>query len=395
MIEINKNFTYLSDNYLFRNIALKVERFKENNPNNKIIKMGIGDVTQPITENIIKSLHKAVDDMSKKETFKGYGNEQGYDFLRESIKKYYQKRNVNLDIDEIFISDGAKSDLGNILDIFNNKINVTICDPVYPAYVDANIISGNKINFLKGDISNNFLPLLDNSCKESLVYICSPNNPTGAVYDKNSLKKIVDFANKNCCVIIFDSAYESFIEDKNLPHSIFEIEGAKKCAIEICSFSKNAGFTGIRCGYTIIPKELEVNNFSLNKLWLRRQSTKFNGVSYITQIGANEVFSEVSQKEINDVINYYKRNSKLIFDTLTKLNIKCFGGVNSPYIWFKTPNNETSWEYFDLLLEKVGIVGTPGVGFGKNGEGYFRLSAFSSYEDTLLAMNKIKKFYKN
>ncbi|MBQ8844763.1 MAG: LL-diaminopimelate aminotransferase [Clostridia bacterium] len=394
MIDINKNFTQLSEDYLFRNIALKVAKFREENPNKKIIKMGIGDVSLPITKNIVKSFHKAIDDMSKKETFKGYGNEQGYDFLRENIKKYYQNRNVILDIDEIFISDGAKSDLGNILDIFDNNINVTISNPVYPAYVDANIINGNKINFINGDISNNFLPTLDDKCKESLVYICSPNNPTGAVYDKDSLKNIVDFANRNNCIIIFDSAYEIFIEDQNLPHSIFEIDGAKNCAIEICSFSKSAGFTGVRCGYTIIPKEVKLNKISLNKLWFRRQSTKFNGVSYITQVGANEFFSEASQKEIVNIVKYYKRNSKLIFDTLTKLNILCYGGVNSPYVWLKTPNKESSWEYFDLLLEGLGIVGTPGVGFGKNGEGYFRLTGFSSYEDTILAMNKFEEFYK-
>ena len=298
---------------------------------------------------------------------------------------------MDLKLDEIFISDGAKSDLGNILDIFFLFNTVLIPDPVYSVYVDTNIMQGRKIIFAQANQENNFLPLPDDSLKADIVYICSPNNPTGAVYNKEQLKKWVDWANKNNAVILYDAAYECFISDESLPRSIFEIEGAKTCAIEFCSFSKTAGFTGTRCGYTVVPLELNFNDMSLNKMWLRRQTTKFNGVPYIVQRGAEAVFSNQGQKEIKENINYYKKNAKIIADTLTKHNIWFTGGVHSPYIWLKCPNNMTSWEFFDFMLEKIQVVGTPGAGFGKNGEGFFRLTSFGTNELTKEAMERLDK----
>ena len=390
-MEINKNYKNLEASYLFSTIAKKVKEFAEKNPDKKIIRLGIGDVTRPLCKSVVEAMKKAVDEMGTFEGFHGYGPEQGYDFLKEKIQGYYKEKNVTLKLDEIFISDGAKSDLGNILDIFSKENTVLIPDPVYPVYVDTNIMQGRKIIFAQANQENNFLPLPNDDVKADIVYICSPNNPTGAVYNKEQLKKWVDWANKNNAVILYDAAYECFINDNNLPRSIFEIEGAKTCAIEFCSLSKTAGFTGTRCGYTVVPFELEFDDMSLNKMWLRRQTTKFNGVPYIVQRGAEAVFSEQGQKEIKENIDYYKKNAKIIADTLTKHNVWFTGGVHSPYIWLKCPNNMTSWEFFDFLLEKAQVVGTPGAGFGKNGEGFFRLTSFGTNELTKEAMERLDK----
>lgn len=339
-----------------------------------------------------KCSKKASEEMGVKETFHGYGPEQGYDFLKSKVQAYYASHNVSLENDEIFISDGAKSDLGNILDLFAVDNTVLVPDPVYPVYVDTNTMAGRKIIYIDANAENNFLPLPDKSVKADIIYLCSPNNPTGAVYNKEQLKAWIDYANENKSVILFDSAYECFITDKNLPRSIYEIEGAKTCAIEFCSLSKMAGFTGTRCGYTVIPKTIE--NGLLNKMWLRRQTTKFNGVPYIIQRGAEAVFTEDGQKEIQENLNYYKENAKLISDVLTKHNIWHIGGKHSPYIWLKCPDNMTSWEFFDYLLTNVQIVGTPGSGFGRNGEGYFRLTSFGSRENTIEAVKRLDEFLK-
>ena len=388
-MKINENYKNLETSYLFSTIAKKVSQFIENNPQKKVIRLGIGDVTSPLCKSVVDAMNKAVDEMGTPEGFRGYGPEQGYEFLKDEIQNYYKKRNVLLKNDEIFITDGAKSDLGNILDLFSTDNKVLIPDPVYPVYVDTNIMQGRKIEFLKANEENNFLPMPDFNTKADIIYLCSPNNPTGAVYNKEQLKKWVDYALKNNAVILFDAAYECFVNDESLPHSIFEIEGAKNCAIEFCSFSKTAGFTGTRCGYTVVSDELNFDNMSLNKMWLRRQTTKFNGVPYIVQRGAQAVFSESGQKEIFENINYYKRNAKIIADTLKKHNIYFTGGIHSPYIWLKCPNNMKSWEFFDFLLEKIQVVGTPGAGFGKNGEGFFRLTSFNTYENTLEAMKRL------
>lgn len=391
-MNLNKNYENLEQSYLFSTIAKKVGEFVTQNPDKKVIRLGIGDVTKPLCKAVTDALHKAVDEMGIQETFRGYGPEQGYDFLRTAIQKYYAKSNVNLDLDEIFISDGAKSDLGNILDLFGENNTVLIPDPVYPAYVDTNIMDGNKIVYINANEENGFLPEvsdIDNEIHPDIIYICSPNNPTGAVYNKEQLKAWVDYANKNNALILFDSAYESFISNKELPRSIFEIEGSKTCAVEICSLSKTAGFTGTRCGYTVVPKELG----KLNKMWLRRQTTKYNGVPYIVQRGAEAVFSEEGLKEISENLNYYKENAKIISKTMKECGIWYVGGQHSPYIWLKCPNNMNSWEFFDYLLENAQIVGTPGAGFGKNGEGYFRLTSFGSRENTIEAMERFKKLF--
>lgn len=388
-MKINENYKNLETSYLFSTIAKKVSQFIENNPQKKVIRLGIGDVTRPLCKSVVDAMNKAVNEMGTPEGFRGYGPEQGYDFLKDEIQNYYKKRNVLLKNDEIFISDGAKSDLGNILDLFSKENKVLIPDPVYPVYVDTNLMQGRKIEFLEANEENDFLPMPDFNTKADIIYLCSPNNPTGAVYNKEQLKKWVNYALKNNAVILFDAAYECFVNDESLPHSIFEIEGAKNCAIEFCSFSKTAGFTGTRCGYTVVSDELIFDDMSLNKMWLRRQTTKFNGVPYIVQRGAQAVFSESGQKEIFENINYYKRNAKIIADTLKKHNIYFTGGIHSPYIWLKCPNNMKSWEFFDFLLEKIQVVGTPGAGFGKNGEGFFRLTSFNTYENTLEAMKRL------
>lgn len=391
-MNINTNYQNIADSYLFSTIANKVNEFATNNPDKKIIRLGIGDVTLPLCKVVVNALKKASEEMGVKETFHGYGPEQGYDFLKSKVQTYYASHNVSLENDEIFISDGAKSDLGNILDLFAVDNTVLVPDPVYPVYVDTNTMAGRKIIYIDANAENNFLPLPDKSVKADIIYLCSPNNPTGAVYNKEQLKAWVNYANENKSVILFDSAYECFITDKNLPRSIYEIEGAKTCAIEFCSLSKMAGFTGTRCGYTVVPKAIE--NGLLNKMWLRRQTTKFNGVPYIIQRGAEAVFTEDGQKEIQENLNYYKENAKLISDVLTKHNIWHIGGQHSPYIWLKCPNNMTSWEFFDYLLTNVQIVGTPGSGFGHNGEGYFRLTSFGSRENTLEAVKRLDEFLK-
>ncbi|MBP3925381.1 LL-diaminopimelate aminotransferase [bacterium] len=391
-MKINRNYLNLEASYLFSTIAQKVKAYSEANPDKSIIKLGIGDVTLPLCKDVVSAMSDAVKEMGQKETFKGYGPEQGYDFLKSAIKDYYKSHNVELELDEIFISDGAKSDLGNILDLFDVDNTVLVQDPVYPVYVDTNIMAGRRILYLNSNEENGFLPLPDNSQKADIIYLCSPNNPTGAVYNREQLKLWIDYAKSNNALILFDAAYECFISDENLPRSIYEIEGANDCAIEFCSFSKTAGFTGTRCGYTIIPKTLVYEDTMLNKLWLRRQTTKFNGVPYIVQKGAAAVFSENGQKEIMENISYYKENAKIITDALDKLGIWYTGGKNSPYIWLKCPNNMSSWEFFDYLLNNIQVVGTPGAGFGKNGEGYFRLTSFGSRENTVKAMDRLLKF---
>ncbi len=389
-MKINENYRNLKDSYLFSTIAKKVNEFKDANPEKEVIRLGIGDVTLPLAPAVVDAMHKAVDDMSKSETFKGYGDEQGYSFLREAIKNYYFKKSVTLDMSEIFVSDGAKSDLGNILDIFSKDNKVLIPDPVYPVYVDTNIMDGREISFIKGNPDNKFAPLPTDDIKADIIYLCSPNNPTGSVYNKEELKSWVDFANKQDAVILFDCAYEVFIQDENLPTSIYQIEGAEKCAIEFCSFSKTAGFTGTRCGYTIVPQAIEKDGSKLNKLWLRRQCTKFNGVPYIVQKGAEAVFTDEGYAQIKESVNYYMENAKIIAETLTNLGIWFVGGDNSPYIWLKCPKGMDSWSFFDYLLNEYNIVGTPGQGFGDAGEGFFRLTAFGSRENVIKAMDRIK-----
>ena len=388
-MRINSNYENLEQSYLFSTIAKKVNEYISNNPDKKVIRLGIGDVTKPLCKAVISALHKAVDEMSVQETFRGYGPEQGYDFLREAVKKYYSQRNVELDMDEIFISDGAKSDVGNILDLFDSSNKVLVPDPVYPVYVDTNIMAGREVIFADANGDNGFLPMPDKSVKTDIIYICSPNNPTGAVYNKEQLRAWVEYAKENNSIILFDAAYECFVSDENLPRSIYEIEGAKECAIEFCSLSKTAGFTGTRCGYTIVPRALG----ALNKMWLRRQTTKFNGVPYIVQRGAEAVFTEEGQKEIKENIDYYMANAKIISETLEKCGIWHVGGKHSPYIWLKCPNNMNSWDFFDYLLNEAQIVGTPGAGFGRNGECYFRLTSFGSKENTIEAMSRFEKLF--
>ena len=388
-MELNRNFLNLKDSYLFSTVARKVREYQAAHPGVKVYKLSIGDVTLPLAPCVIDAMHKAVDEMGKKETFRGYGPELGYDFLREAIQKYYGRLPVALDLDEIIVSDGAKSDLGNILDIFDPNNKVLIPDPVYPAYVDVNIMAGRNIDTAKACAENGFKPMPDENYDADIIYICSPNNPTGSVYTKEELKKWIDYANKKKALIIFDAAYESFVQDKTLPHSIFEIEGARTCAIEICSFSKTAGFTGTRCGYTIVPKELEFNGIKANALWNRRQSTKLNGTPYIIQRAAEAVFTEEGQKQIQANLEYYRENARIIKKALVEKGIYCVGGENSPYIWMQCPNGMKSWEFFDKLLNEKGVVGTPGAGFGDNGEGYFRLTAFGDRETTIEAVKRI------
>ncbi len=389
-MKINSNYLNLKASYLFPMINKAVNEFKEANPEADIIKMGIGDVTLPLVPAVVNALKEASEEMGVRESFKGYGDEQGYAFLRDTVRDYYAKKSVELKTDEIFISDGAKSDVGNILDIFATDNVVLVPDPVYPVYVDTNIMAGREIVYIAGTAENNFLPMPNDEVKADIIYLCSPNNPTGAVYNKEQLKAWVDFANKNDAVILFDSAYEVFVTDATLPTSIFEIEGARTCAIEFCSLSKTAGFTGTRCGYTVVPHELEREGTSLNKLWLRRQTTKFNGVPYIVQKGAAAVFSEEGMSQIKANVAYYAENAKIIADTLTEMGVWFTGGQNSPYIWLKCPNNLGSWDFFHKLLSEANVVGTPGAGFGEQGEGYFRLTAFNTKENTVEAMRRFK-----
>lgn len=389
-MKINTNYNNLKESYLFSKIAKKVNEYSLANKEAKIIRLGIGDVTRPLCNAVTEAMKNAVIEMGDEKTFHGYGPEQGYSFLKDEIKNYYALNKIFLEEDEIFVSDGAKSDLGNILDLFDKNNTVLIPDPVYPVYVDTNIMAGRKIIYMNANEENGFLPMPDENIKADIIYLCSPNNPTGAVYNRSQLEKWVEYAVKNNSLILFDAAYEAFIKE-DLPRSIFEIENAKKCAVEFCSFSKTAGFTGTRCGYTVVPKELIFEDCSLNKMWLRRQTTKFNGVPYIVQKGAAAVFSKEGQNQIKENIMYYADNAKMIAELLDRKDIFYTGGVNSPYIWLKCPKSMGSWEFFDYLLEKANIVGTPGEGFGKNGEGFFRLTAFGSKENTKEAVERLEK----
>ena len=389
-MKINTNYQNVQDSYLFSTIAKKVNEYQEKHPDKKLIRLGIGDVTKPLCPAVISALHGAVDEMADASTFRGYGPEQGYDFLRTQLKAYYMMHDVELEQGEIFVSDGAKSDVGNILDLFDTDNTVLVPDPVYPVYVDTNTMAGRKIVYMNATAENGFLPLPDDNVKVDIIYLCSPNNPTGAVYNQEQLKSWVDYANANDAVILFDSAYEAFISDPKLPRSIYQIEGAKTCAIEFCSFSKTAGFTGTRCGYTIVPFALKRGGMELNKMWLRRQTTKFNGVPYIVQKGAAAVFTEEGQKQIKETIGYYMENAAIIAKAFDELGVWYTGGKNSPYIWLKCPGGMKSWEYFDYLLENANVVGTPGAGFGRNGEGFFRLTAFGDRDNTIEAVRRIK-----
>lgn len=399
MIKINENFLKLEQSYLFSTIAKKVAAFQKENPDKKVIKLGIGDVTRPLPSVVIEAMKKAAEEQGSAETFRGYGPEQGYDFLREKIQKQdYFDRGIKIDIDEIFVSDGAKCDTGNIVDLFAEDNMVAITDPVYPVYRDTNLMSGReKIIYMPSTAENHFNPDFPKEVPD-IIYLCNPNNPTGTAMDREEVEKWVHYAKENKSIILYDSAYEAFVEDKNVPRSIFEIEGAKEVAIEFRSFSKTAGFTGMRCAYTIVPKQVKAYTEKgeavfLNALWNRRQCTKFNGVSYIIQRGAEAIYSEEGQKQIQENIAYYKENAKIIREGLIKAGFTIYGGVDSPYIWLKVPEGLSSWEFFDELLEKANVVGTPGVGFGSCGEGYFRLTAFGTKENTIEAVKRIVEKY--
>ena len=402
MVTVNHNYLKLPGSYLFSTIGKKVRAYKEENPEKEVISLGIGDVTQPLVPAIIEALHSAVEEMAHAETFHGYAPDLGYEFLRNAIAKNdYQDRGCDIAADEIFVSDGAKSDSGNIQEIFGTDNKVAVCDPVYPVYVDTNVMAGRtgEYNTVRENFDgviympcrkeNGFLPEFPKEVPD-LIYLCFPNNPTGSAITKEELQKWVDYANKNGCVIIYDAAYEAYISEENVPHSIYECEGARTCAIELRSFSKNAGFTGVRLGFTVIPKELVRDGVSLHSLWARRHGTKFNGAPYIVQKAGEAVYSEAGKAQLKDQVGYYMRNAKLIHDELAKAGFSVSGGVNAPYIWLETPDKMTSWEFFDYLLKNANVVGTPGSGFGAHGEGYFRLTAFGTYENTLKAIDRIK-----
>ena len=391
MITLNMHYADLKESYLFAGIAKKTKEYLEQNPDKRLYRMGIGDVSLPLCDAVIKALHEAVNDQSVKESFHGYMPECGDPSLRETIANYYAKRGVNISADEVFVSSGASDELGDILDLFDRSSSALVIEPAYPAYVDANIIAGRKIVHLASGKENGFLPEPGENTKADLLYICSPNNPTGAVFNREQLQAWVDFANENGSVILFDAAYEAFIEDETLPHSIFELKGSETCAIEICSLSKTAGFTGTRLGYTVIPKALNRNGMSVNAMWVRNRTTKTNGVSYIIQKGAAAVFTSEGQKQIHDNISIYKNNAKILMKVLDELGIWYCGGKNAPYIWMKCPDNMGSWEFFDYLLNEIQVVGTPGEGFGACGEGYFRFSTFGSVEDTTEAARRLGK----
>ena len=402
MVTVNHNYLKLPGSYLFSTIGKKVRAYKEENPDKEVISLGIGDVTQPLVPAIIDALHGAVEEMAHAETFHGYAPDLGYEFLRRAIAKNdYQDRGCDVAADEIFVSDGAKSDSGNIQEIFGTDNKVAVCDPVYPVYVDTNVMAGRtgEYNTVRENFDgviympcrkeNGFLPEFPSEVPD-LIYLCFPNNPTGSAITKDELQKWVDYANKNGCVIIYDAAYEAYISEENVPHSIYECEGARTCAIELRSFSKNAGFTGVRLGFTVIPKELVRDGVSLHSLGARRHGTKFNGAPYIVQKAGEAVYSEAGKAQLKDQVGYYMRNAKLIHDELAKAGFSVSGGVNAPYIWLETPDKMTSWEFFDYLLKNANVVGTPGSGFGSHGEGYFRLTAFGTYENTLKAIDRIK-----
>ena len=391
MIKPNMHYANLKDSYLFYNIGQKTKAYLAENPDKKLLRLGIGDVSLPLCDAVIKELHSAVEDQATKENFHGYMPECGAPFLREAIAEYYKKRGVALSADEVFVSSGASDELGDILDLFDRESSCLVIEPAYPAYVDANIMAGRNIVHLSSGKEYEFLPTPNEDIKADIIYICSPNNPTGAVFSKEQLKAWVDFANENGSIILFDAAYEAFIEDETLPHSIFELEGAEKCAIEICSLSKTAGFTGTRLGYTVISKSLERNGMNLNDMWVRNRTTKTNGVSYIIQKGGAAVFTDEGRRQINENIKIYKENAKVLMQALDKLGIWYCGGKNAPYIWLKCPNGMGSWQFFDYLLKEIQVVGTPGEGFGKCGEGYFGFSTFGSPEDTKEAAKRLCK----
>ena len=390
-MKLNKHYAELNESYLFSTIARKVREFQAANPERDVIRLGIGDVTLPLAASVTEAMHKAVDEQGRKESFHGYiPSEQGYEFLREAIQRYYAKNGVMLDISEIFVSDGAKSDLGNLLDLFDVDNTVLVPDPVYPVYVDDNVMAGRIIRYMAATAENQFLPMPGEDTEGDIVYLCSPNNPTGSTYSVEQLKVWVDWAKAHDALILFDAAYECFVTEPGLARSIYEVEGAKDVAVEVCSFSKIAGFTGTRCGYTVVPQAIVKENQSLNKMWLRRQTTKFNGVAYVVQRGAEAVFTEQGMKEIQDNLNYYRTNAAVIAKALEDCGVWYCGGKNSPYIWLKCPGGMDSWQFFDWLLANAGVVGTPGAGFGACGEGYFRLTAFGDAERTREAAARIK-----
>ena len=402
MYQINDNYQKLPGSYLFSDIAKKVKAFSDANPDAKIIRLGIGDVTQPLVPAIIDALHGAVDEMAKAETFHGYAPDLGYEFLRNTIAENdYRARGCNIAADEIFVSDGAKSDSGNIQEIFSLDNRIAVCDPVYPVYVDSNVMAGrcgtydaasqmwSNVIYMPCTRENNFVPEFPKETPD-MIYLCLPNNPTGTTITKAQLQEWVDYANKVGAVIIYDGAYEAYISEDDVAHSIYECEGAKTCAIELKSFSKNAGFTGVRLGYTVVPKELKCGNVSLHDMWARRHGTKFNGAPYIVQRAGEAVYSAAGKAQLKDQVGYYMKNAKTIKEGLKDAGYEVYGGVNAPYIWLKTPEKMTSWDFFDYLLEKANVVGTPGCGFGPSGEGYFRLTAFGSYENTVAALERIK-----
>ena len=403
MVTVNHNYLKLPGSYLFSTIGKKVRAYKEVNPDKEVISLGIGDVTQPLVPAIIEALHSAVDEMAHAETFHGYAPDLGYEFLRNAIAKNdYQDRGCDIKADEIFVSDGAKSDSGNIQEIFGTDNKVAVCDPVYPVYVDTNVMAGRTgeynaarenfdgVIYMPCSKENGFLPELPKEVPD-LIYLCFPNNPTGSAITRDELQKWVDYANKNGCVIIYDAAYEAYISQDNVPHSIYECDGARTCAIELRSFSKNAGFTGVRLGFTVIPDELVRDGVSLHSLWARRHGTKFNGAPYIVQKAGEAVYSEAGKVQLKEQVGYYMRNAKLIHDELEKAGFSVSGGVNAPYIWLETPDKMTSWQFFDYLLKEANVVGTPGSGFGAHGEGFFRLTAFGTYENTRKAIDRIKR----
>ncbi|MCL1790671.1 MAG: LL-diaminopimelate aminotransferase [Peptococcaceae bacterium] len=389
-MKINRNYLSLKENYLFADISRKVAEYMTSNPDATLIRLGIGDVTLPLCPAVTEAMKDAVDEMGIGESFRGYGPYEGYDFLREALCESYKQKGVSLEADEVFVSDGAKCDVSNILDILAGDNVVLIPDPVYPVYLDTNIMDGRTIRFCDATTRNGFLPLPDSAVRADIIYLCSPNNPTGAVYTRRQLAQWVDYAREQEALILFDAAYEAFIQDPSLPRSIYEIPGAQSCAVEIGSFSKTAGFTGTRCGWCVVPRDLTREGVRLHQLWMRRQSTKFNGVSYIVQRGAAAVFTEKGRRQIHENIDMYMGNAKIIAQTMREKGITYFGGDNSPYIWLQCPEGMTSWQYFDVLLETAGIVGTPGSGFGGNGEGFFRLTAFGSRVNTVEAMDRFK-----
>lgn len=398
MPKLNENYLHLKQSYLFSEVAHRVAAYQEAHPDKKVIRLGIGDVTLPIGQDVIRAMHEGVDDQADAATFKGYGPEQGYSFVRDAVVDYYRRNGVTIDASEVFVSDGAKSDTGNITDLFAQDNVILIPDPVYPVYVDTNLMNGRKITYVDANAENHFLPMPDWNVHADIIYICSPNNPTGAAYNREQLKEWVDYALENHAVILYDSAYECFITDENLPRSIFAIEGAKKCAVEFCSLSKTAGFTGTRCGYTIVPKALtfpasDGTEMSLNSMWNRRQTTKFNGVSYIVQKGAAAVFTEQGMAQCRENIRYYQENAQIIARTMEEKQVRYFGGINSPYVWFECPMGMESWDFFDYMLDKIQVVGTPGAGFGNNGKNFFRLTAFGSRENTIEAMKRFEGLF--